>query len=100
MMRAASVLLAASPLPRALVAARGAASPFGTPPGKVKPSQAPCRPGGLTSPEKGVGHDKASLHSQNDSVTIAHRDTTELTKIAEIARVMGASVGPANAEGR
>lgn len=100
MMRAASVLLAASSPSRALVAARGAASPFGPLHGSVKPSRNAWGPGGLTSPEKGVGHDKASLQTKNDSVTIAHRDTNELTKIAEIARVMGATVGPANAGGR
>lgn len=99
-MRAASIVLAASPLPRALVAARGAALSFGEVQGSLKPTRNARGPGGLTSPEKGAAQDKASLQSKNDSVTIAHRDTIELTKIAEIARVMGATVGPANAGGR
>lgn len=99
MMHEAATLLAASSLLLVLVAARGATLPFGALQGKLKPAENARGPGGILSPEKGAQHDKPSLHSQNDSVTIAHRDTTELTKIAEIARVMGATVGPANAGG-
>lgn len=99
-MHEASTVFAASSPSLVLVAARGAASPFGALHCKLKPAKNARGPGGLTSPEKGVGHDKASLQSQNDSVTIAHRDTNELTRIAQIARVMGATVGPANAGGR
>lgn len=56
--------------------------------------------GGAISPEKGAARDNVSLHSQFDSVTISHSDPDELKRILEIARVMGATAGPANAGGQ
>lgn len=50
------------------------------------------------SPEKGDQTTAIELHSQ-DHVTITHSNPAELARILEVVKLMGASVGTANAGG-
>lgn len=55
--------------------------------------------GGISfSPEKGDQDTQTELHPQ-DHVTITHSNPAELARILEVAKLMGASVGTANAGG-
>ncbi|MFA5862554.1 MAG: hypothetical protein WDA16_12755 [Candidatus Thermoplasmatota archaeon] len=50
------------------------------------------------NPEKGDQNTATELHPQ-DHVTITHSNPTELARILEVAKLMGASVGTANVGG-
>lgn len=93
MMRAASIVLAASPLPRALVTARGA-TPSSHPSQALKPRENTRAGGGATSPEKGViAHVDTDTTEQKRRYLIIESDNDAiLATISDVARGMGASV--------
>lgn len=96
MSREASTVFAASSPPAALVTARGA-KPSSPPSQGLKSGGIPRGIGGIpTSPEKGDQAKTVELHPQNQ-VTITHNNPDELARILEIAKLMGANVGPAKA---
>lgn len=65
----------------------------------AKSIQSPSRLGGATfNPVEGEPHTQIELHSQ-DHVTITHSNPAELARILEVVKLMGASVGTANAGG-
>lgn len=96
MSREAGTVFEASSLQLALVAARGATL-SGHPSQGLKKRGIPRGIGGIpTSPEKGDEAKTVELHPQNQ-VTITHQNPDELARILEIAKLMGANVGPAKA---
>lgn len=65
----------------------------------AKSIQSPPATGGIAfSPEKGDQTTAIELHPQ-ETVTITHSNPTELARILEVVKLMGASVGTASAGG-
>lgn len=94
MMREARIVLAASPRPRALVAARGATLTSGRVTVFLKRPENTRGRGGATSPEKGViaTIDTDTTEPTRRYLIIESDNDAILATISDVARGMGASV--------